>query len=97
MAGRQRHLDRRAALSGRSIVGLLALNACFLAVGTAVLFALRGWRSWGELIRLAGLAYVLGVASTGVVLVWALVVAVPFSVATILGAGFLIAVVAAAS
>ena len=60
-----------------------------------MLFALRGWRSWGELIRLAGLAYVLGVASTGVVLVWALVVAVPFSVATILGAGFLIAVVAA--
>jgi hypothetical protein len=81
-------------MSWGAMLGVVALNAVFLLVGVAVLFALRGWRSWGELLRLCGLAYMLGVAATAVVLVWALIVTVPFSVATVLVAGALVAVVA---
>ena len=82
-------------MSWRAILGVVALNAWFLVVGVGVLFALRGWRSWGELARLCGLAYMLGIAATAVVLVWALVLTVPFSVATVIGAGALVALVAA--
>src|SRR5262249_40707124 len=97
LAGRQRHLDRGGAMSWGAIFGVVALNAGFLAVGVAVLFALRGWRSWGELLRLSGLAYMLGVSSTATVLVWILIVSIPFSVATVLVAGALVGVVAVAA
>ncbi len=52
--------DREAALNGHSIGGLLALNALFWLVGMAILFAVRGWRTWGEVGRLAGCAYLVG-------------------------------------
>src|SRR5262249_1947431 len=94
LAGRQRHLDRRGAMSWGGILGVVAVNVWFLAVGVAVLFALRGWRAWSELLRLCGLAYMLGVSSTATVLVWALVVSIPFSVATVLVAGALVGIVA---
>ena len=83
-------------MSWRAIFGVVALNAWFLVVGTALLFGLRGWRSWGELARLCGLAYMLGVAATSTVLVWSLVVAIPFSVWTVLAVGVVVAVVAVA-
>ena len=47
----------------RAIAGLVALNLFVLAVGAGVLFGLRGWRAWSELLRLAGVAYLLGVSS----------------------------------
>jgi hypothetical protein len=66
------------------IAGLAALNLVVLVVGVAVLYALRGIRSWSEALRLAGLAYMLGVAATGVVFVFELVVGLSLSLATIL-------------
>jgi hypothetical protein len=66
----------------RSLVGILALNLVFLAAGGAVLWGIRGWRSWAEFVRLIGLAYLLGVAVEGVLATLVLVggggVGVPF-------------------
>jgi hypothetical protein len=67
-----------------AIAGLVALNLSLIVVGTAALFALRGLRSWNEAVRLAGVAYMLGVALCGVVFVFELVVDLPFSLASIL-------------
>lgn len=76
-----------------AILGLLALNAWLLAVGTCTLWALRGWSSWGELLRLCGLAYMLGVAAMGVVWVWQLVVGIDLTLGGIfVGGGLVMAV-----
>ena len=50
-------------LTFRAITGLVLLNGFLLAVGIGVLYGVRGWRSWGELARLWGFAYLLGVAA----------------------------------
>jgi hypothetical protein len=80
----------------RALLGLAVFNAFLLGVGVAVLAALRGWRSWSDLARCAGLAYFLGVALVGVALTIELVAGVPFSMATILLTGAGIAAVALA-
>jgi hypothetical protein len=67
-----------------AIAGLVALNATLFVVGAAALYALRGLPSWSDVLRLGGLAYMLGVALCGVTFVFELVVGVPFSLATIL-------------
>ena len=46
----------------RAIAGLFAFNLFVLAVGSSVLFGIRGWRSWAELLRLSGVAYLIGVS-----------------------------------
>lgn len=71
----------------RAIAGLFGLHLFFLAVGAGVLWGLRGWRWWTELARLAGLAYVLGVASLVVLFTFELVVGIPFELWTILASG----------
>ncbi|HUG65798.1 MAG TPA: hypothetical protein VMK83_11320 [Gaiellaceae bacterium] len=71
----------------RALLGLVVFNAFLLVVGVAVLGALRGWRSWSDLVRCSGLAYFLGVALVGVALTVELVMGVPFSMATILLTG----------
>jgi hypothetical protein len=82
---RVRHFGREAwKLTVRAIAGLVLYNAILCAGGCGVLFALRGWRSWGELVRLSGLAYLLGVAAAGVIYTLELVSGIPFSLATIL-------------
>jgi len=78
-------------LTVRSLAGLAALNLFALGVGAGLLWGLRGWRSWWELARLAGLAYMLGIAALGVALTLALVVGIPFSLATILLTGLALA------
>ncbi len=80
----------------RAIAGLLALNALYLAVGTSVLAALRGWRSAREWGSFAGLAYLLGVSTLGVLWVLLLVVGIPFRGPTIVVSAALVVVVAAA-
>jgi len=75
----------------RSLLGLVALNLFALSVGAGLLWGLRGWRSWWELARLAGLAYMLGVAAIGVALTLVLVVGIPFSFATIVLVGIALA------
>lgn len=63
----------------RALLGLLVLNALYLGVGSSLVWALRGWRSWAEFVRFAGLAYLLGVAALGVVWTVLLVLGAPFS------------------
>ena len=65
-------------MTTRALVGLAALNAGFAVTGLAVLYALRGFRHWTEIARLAGLGYLLGVAAFGIVWTQLLVVGVPF-------------------
>jgi hypothetical protein len=71
-------------VSATSIAGLIAFNAVLLVVGLAVLYALRGFRSWNEVFRLGGLAYMLGTAALGVVFVFELVIGLSLSLAVIL-------------
>jgi hypothetical protein len=74
-------------VSFHSIAGLVALNLWFLVVGGAVLFGVRGWRSWGELVRLSGFAYLLGVATLGIVWTWELVVGLRMGFALVFATG----------
>ncbi len=62
----------------RAIAGLLALNGAFAVMGTTVVWAFRGFALWTDVLRLAGLGYLVGVASFGVVWTQLLVVGVPF-------------------
>lgn len=71
----------------RAIGGLALLNGGFAAVGVALLWGIRGWRSWTELLRLVGLGYFLGLAAMMVVLTAALVSGIPFGPVPVLVAG----------
>jgi hypothetical protein len=50
----------------RSVAGILAAQALFLFAGLGIVWALRGWRTWLDFARLAGLAYLVGIATVGV-------------------------------
>lgn len=64
-------------------LALLGCNACFLAAGIGVTRALGVWRTPRGLLRSAGVAYLGGVASTGVLLQLLLVLGVRFGVVTV--------------
>ena len=78
----------------RSLLGLAVMNLFALGVGAGLLWGVRGWRTWWELARLAGLAYLLGVAALGVASTLVLVVGIPFSLVTVLLTGLVLAAVA---
>jgi hypothetical protein len=80
----------------RALVGLAAFNLFLFGVGIATLAALRGWRSWPDLVRIGGLAYLLGVALMGVTLSIELILGIPFSFATIVLTGAALGLAAAA-
>jgi hypothetical protein len=67
----------------RAIGGLLVLNLFVLATGAGVLWGLRGWRWWTELVRLAGVAYLLGLAALMLVMTIELVLGVPVGSVTV--------------
>lgn len=71
----------------RAIAGLVVLHLFILGVGAGVLWGLRGWKAWVELLRLAGVAYLLGVASLMILLTVSLVVGLPFGPPLVLGCG----------
>jgi hypothetical protein len=71
-------------VSGHAIAGLALLNAVLLVVGTSVLWSLRGFPTWTDVVRLSGLAYLLGVASLGAVLVFELTVGIPVGLISVL-------------
>ena len=75
----------------RSLLGLAVMNLFALGVGAGLLWGVRGWRTWWELARLAGLAYLLGVAALGVASTLVLVVGIPFSLVTVLLTGLVLA------
>ena len=67
----------------RALLGLGIANAVVLVTGSCLLWGVRGLRSWGELLRLSGAAYMTGVAALGVALSIELVLSVPFRLATV--------------
>lgn len=82
-------------MSAHALAGLAALNALYLTCGLAVLWLVRGWDTWAQLARLAGLAYVLGVVAIGLLWSLLLIVAVPFSLGIVVGLPVVIAAGAA--
>jgi hypothetical protein len=62
----------------RALAGIAGLNLAYALAGLALLWGLRGFRTWVSVLRLAGLGYLLGVAAFGVVWTALLVVGVPF-------------------
>ena len=61
----------------RAILGLAALNGAYAVLGMTLLWAIRGLSRWSDVVRLAGLGYLLGLAAFGVVWTQLLVVGVP--------------------
>lgn len=67
----------------RALVGLFALHALFAIVGTALLFALGGLARRWDAVRLAGVSYLLGIATLGIVWMCLLAAGAPFETTTI--------------
>jgi hypothetical protein len=67
----------------RAIGGLVVLNLFVLATGAGVLWGLRGWRWWTEFVRLAGVAYLLGLAALMVLMELELVLGLPLGSVTV--------------
>jgi hypothetical protein len=61
-----------------AILGLAALNSAYAVLGLTLLWAIRGMRRWSDVLRLAGLGYLLGVAAFGIAWTLLLVVGVSF-------------------
>lgn len=61
-----------------AVVGLAALNLGFAVMGTTAVWAARGLERWADVLRLAGLGYLVGAAAFGVVWTQLLVAGVPF-------------------
>ena len=83
----------------RAILGLVLLNTAFAVLGTTLLWAFRGFKRWSDVLRLAGLGYLLGMAAFGVVWTQLLVAGATFSgwaVALSLFGGTAVALVAGA-
>ena len=62
----------------RALAGLTTLNIAYALGGLALLWGLRGFRTWGAVLRLTGLGYLLGIAAFGIVWTALLVAGVPF-------------------
>ena len=78
----------------RAIAGIAALSFFLVAIGGSILWALGAVRSWGGLLRLGGVAYLLGAAVLSVALTLVLVAGIAVNGASIVLVG--VAVVAAA-
>ena len=61
----------------RAISGLFALHGALVVMGTALLWAFRGFTRWADVLRLTGLGYLVGVAAFGTVWTTLLVPASP--------------------
>jgi hypothetical protein len=68
-------------------LGLVGLNLVALVDGIALLWAMRGFERRREILRLAGLAYLLGISALGVACTWLLVAGAPISVPIVAGTG----------
>jgi hypothetical protein len=48
------------------MTGLMVLNLLFLLAGSALLWGIRGWGDWRDVVELVGVAYVLGLGTVAV-------------------------------
>lgn len=78
----------------QALGGLAVLNLLFLAAGSSVLWLVRGVGSWTELLRLGGLAYLVGVAGIGGSWALLLIAGVRFSLALVVGLPLAVALAA---
>lgn len=67
----------------RALSGLAALNLAYAFVGLALLWGFGALRTWGAVLRLTGLGYLVGLAAFGVLWTTLLVAGVPFGGAAI--------------
>ena len=67
-----------------ALAGLAALNAVYLLSGLASLWLVRGFTTWAETARLAGLAFLVGVVTVGSIWTLLLILGVPFGLWTVL-------------
>jgi hypothetical protein len=76
----------------RAIAGLLIFNLFILGIGAGLLWGIRGWRWWTDLVRLLGVAYFLGLSGLMILTMLELVVGIPVDATTIglTGAGLAI-------
>jgi hypothetical protein len=72
----------------RALGGLLVFNLFILGVGAGLLWGARGWRWWTDLVRLVGVAYLLGLSALMVLMTLEIVIGIPVALATILLNGF---------
>ena len=77
----------------RALGGLLVLNLFVLGVGAGVLWGVRGWRWWTDFVRLAGVAYFLGLSALTILTMYELVLGIPVNPVTglLTGAGLVAA------
>ena len=80
----------------RAIAGLLLFDLALVATGLALLYGLRGLRSWMDALRLAGLAFLLGFSSVAAVLTALLALGIPFGPVTVTAACLSVVAVGAA-
>lgn len=66
-----------------SVAAIVALNLLFVVAGHPVLWAIRGYGSPADALRLTGAAYLVGLSVVALVLENLLVVSVPFSIWTV--------------
>lgn len=66
-------------MSVHAVAGLTGLNVLFLACGLGVVWLVRGLETWGEVARLAGLAYVVGTVCIASLWTLFLIAGGPFS------------------
>jgi hypothetical protein len=74
-------------VTARAILGLVVFNLFVLTVGAGVLWGVRGWRWWTDVVRLAGLAYLLGLSVLMIALTFEITVGIPVGVPAILLTG----------
>ncbi len=71
-------------MSIHALAAVAALNVLYLAAGTSLLWVVRGASTWVTVVRLLGLAYVVGLVSTGLIWTFLLILGAPFSLGLVL-------------
>lgn len=71
-------------MTAGSLLGIAWLNILYLASGVALLWWVRGFATWSEVARLAGVAYLGGIAVVGTTWTMLVIVGVPFTGWTVL-------------
>ena len=80
-------------MTAHAALGLLALNLLFLLAGLSLLAAARGFATWGEVLRLAGVAYLVGTGATVVLATEILIYGGPVTVPAVVALALAVAAI----